>query len=290
MGINETIISCVDSQWLWHFFRTAAWRVRWGFGWSQSEGQLCFNISNAIKPGGLDQRQFLLLSATELTGQPRSHGIWIVFKQVQAKTHQPLSWLDGPEDEGQRLVHGAVAKYFLLCRVVFGCFAGDVAVQDGFLWEPEDGELRSLSWKAVQQVPVEKDRESRGSIREYGLRMNPFLSFVSQIYLMVSLACCFSLNTHLNPQHALSWSAFKSQIQQTILYVITVLLISRAVILDAGLWRGRSAQCQELIIHPLLMLSDIHTSLWQVTRQQNKGISLLWSRIKWMNLDSIYSI
>lgn len=82
--------------------------------------------------------------------QPRSHCvIWVILKQVQAKTHQPLSWPDGPKDERQGLVHGAVAMSLLVRRDVFDCFAGDVAVQEGFLWEPEDGKLGNLSRKAV---------------------------------------------------------------------------------------------------------------------------------------------
>lgn len=80
---------------------------------------------------------------------PVSSYTWVIFKQVQPKAHEPLGGLDGPEDEGQRLVCGAVEKHFFVCRVVFDRFAGDVARQDSFLREPEDGKLRGLSWKAV---------------------------------------------------------------------------------------------------------------------------------------------
>lgn len=82
----------------------------------------------------------------------------VIFKQVHAKAHQPISWLDGPQNERGGLGHGVVAEYFLL-RVVFDHLARGVAVQGGFLWEPQDGELRSLPWEAVQQVPTEIYRE-----------------------------------------------------------------------------------------------------------------------------------
>lgn len=82
------------------------------------------------------------------------HVLWIIFEQIQPKTHQPVSRLDGPEDEGQSLVHATVADSLLLLGGVFGILAGDVASRSSFLRDPKDGKL-CLPGKAIQQVPME---------------------------------------------------------------------------------------------------------------------------------------